>query len=47
MLTGGVGIGKTTTARLLACALNYSSEDIDEATLDISTYGHHCEDIMD
>ena len=47
MLTGVRGIGKTTTARLLARALNYSSEDIDEPTLDISTYGHHCEDIME
>jgi len=47
MLTGVRGIGKTTTARLLARALNYSSDDIDEPTLDISTYGHHCEDIME
>ena len=30
MLTGVRGIGKTTTARLLARALNYSSDDIDE-----------------
>ena len=47
MLTGVRGIGKTTTASLLARALNYSSDDIDEPTLDISTYGHHCEDIME
>ena len=47
MLTGVRGIGKTTTARLLARALNYSSEEINEPTINISKYGHHCKEIME
>ena len=39
MLTGVRGIGKTTTARLLARALNYSSEEINEPTINISKHG--------
>ncbi len=42
MLTGVRGIGKTTTARLLARALNYSSEEINEPTINISKHGDHC-----
>ena len=41
MLTGVRGIGKTTTARLLARALNYSSEEINEPTINISKHGYH------
>ena len=47
MLTGVRGIGKTTTARLLARALNYSSEEINEPTINISKNGHHCKEIME
>ena len=47
MLTGVRGIGKTTTARLLARALNYSSKDIDVPTLDITENGFHCQEIME
>ena len=47
MLTGVRGIGKTTTARLLARALNYSSKDINVPTLDITENGFHCQEIME
>ena len=47
MLTGVRGIGKTTTARLLARALNYSSEEINEPTINISKHGYHCKEIME
>ena len=47
MLTGVRGIGKTTTARLLARALNYSSEEINEPTINISKHGRHCKEIME
>ena len=47
MLTGVRGIGKTTTARLLARALNYSSEEINEPTINISKHGDHCLEIME
>ena len=40
MLTGVRGIGKTTTARLLARALNYSSEEINEPTINTVSYTH-------
>jgi len=46
MLTGVRGIGKTTTARLLARALNYKSETTDGPSVDLSTLGEHCELIM-
>ena len=47
MLTGVRGIGKTTTARLLARALNYASNEVDQPTIDISKYGIHCKEIME
>ena len=47
MLTGVRGIGKTTTARLLARSLNYSSDEINEPTINISKYGDHCKEIME
>ncbi len=47
MLTGVRGIGKTTTARLLARSLNYSSDEINEPTINISKYGEHCREIME
>lgn len=46
MLTGVRGIGKTTTARLLARALNYQSDTINGPTVDLSEHGEHCELIM-
>jgi len=46
MLTGVRGIGKTTTARLLARALNYESDSIDGPSVQLETPGKHCELIM-
>jgi DNA polymerase-3 subunit gamma/tau len=46
MLTGVRGIGKTTTARLLARALNYESDTIKGPSVDLATPGIHCESIM-
>jgi DNA polymerase-3 subunit gamma/tau len=47
MLTGVRGVGKTTTARLLARALNYEAEGIDQPTLDLAVEGAHCRAIID
>ncbi len=47
MLTGVRGVGKTTTARILARALNYKTPDIDRPTVDISVPGEHCQAIME
>ncbi|MEE9347611.1 MAG: DNA polymerase III subunit gamma/tau [Robiginitomaculum sp.] len=46
MLTGVRGIGKTTTARLLARALNYKTDLINSPSVDFSVMGEHCESIM-
>lgn len=46
MMTGVRGIGKTTTARLLARALNYETDEIDHPSTDLSNPGKHCELIM-
>ncbi|HPE49253.1 MAG TPA: DNA polymerase III subunit gamma/tau [Hyphomonas sp.] len=46
MLTGVRGIGKTTTARLLARALNYKSKDHDGPSIKLDPPGEHCEAIM-
>ncbi len=46
MLTGVRGIGKTTTARLLARALNYETEEIKGPSVDFPILGTHCADIM-
>ena len=46
MLTGVRGIGKTTTARLLARALNYTSADHDGPSVKLDPPGEHCEAIM-
>lgn len=46
MMTGVRGIGKTTTARLLARALNYETDSVDGPSTDLSTPGKHCELIM-
>ena len=47
MLTGVRGVGKTTTARILARALNYERDGIDQPTIDITELGEHCQAIMD
>jgi len=44
MLTGVRGIGKTTTARLIARALNYSLSD--RPTVHMPEFGEHCADIL-
>ncbi|AGF74053.1 DNA polymerase III subunit gamma/tau [Bartonella australis AUST/NH1] len=46
MLTGIRGVGKTTTARILARALNYKTNDIDRPTTTFSTIGEHCAQII-
>ncbi len=48
MLTGVRGVGKTTTARILARALNYERPGApDKPTLDIAELGVHCQAIME
>ena len=47
MLTGVRGVGKTTTARILARALNYEAPGIDKPTIDMPGLGVHCKDIME
>ncbi len=47
ILTGVRGIGKTTTARILARALNYDGEGIDGPTIDMPKLGINCQAIMD
>lgn len=46
MLTGVRGVGKTTTARILARALNYETDTIKAPTIDLPDYGVHCEAII-
>ncbi len=46
VLTGVRGVGKTTTARILARALNYARDGSDQPTLDLTEPGEHCEAIM-
>ncbi|MBB2795139.1 UNVERIFIED_ORG: DNA polymerase-3 subunit gamma/tau [Rhizobium pisi] len=47
MLTGVRGVGKTTTARILARALNYKTADVDKPTIDLRAPGEHCQAIME
>jgi DNA polymerase-3 subunit gamma/tau len=47
MLTGVRGVGKTTTARLLARALNYESETVHQPSLDLAVEGIHCASIIE
>ncbi|MBA2126660.1 DNA polymerase III subunit gamma/tau [Hyphomicrobium methylovorum] len=51
MLTGVRGIGKTTTARILARALNYEAPGYDKPTIDMPPgpegFGAHCKEIME
>ncbi len=46
MLTGVRGVGKTTTARLLARALNNETETIDRPSLTLTAHGRHDAAIM-
>ncbi len=47
MLTGVRGVGKTTTARILARALNYEADGVTDPTIDITAQGAHCAAIME
>jgi DNA polymerase III subunit gamma/tau len=48
ILTGVRGVGKTTTARILARALNYQNEDgSGSPTIDMPVLGVHCQAIME
>ena len=46
MLTGVRGVGKTTTARLLARALNYETKDVHQPSMTLDPPGVHCAAIM-
>ncbi len=47
MLTGVRGVGKTTTARLIARALNYDTGDASGPSVKMDTLGEHCQAIME
>jgi DNA polymerase-3 subunit gamma/tau len=48
MLTGVRGVGKTTTARILARGLNYQTSDgAGQPTVDLTRLGVHCQSIID
>ncbi len=47
MLTGVRGVGKTTTARILARALNYKTDTVDKPSIDLTELGVDCQSIMD
>jgi DNA polymerase-3 subunit gamma/tau len=48
MLTGVRGVGKTTTARLLARALDYESDTVHEPSIEaLAEYGRHCAAIVE
>ena len=47
MLTGVRGVGKTTTARLLARALNFESDTVHKPSVDLSVEGRHCRAIIE
>lgn len=47
MLTGVRGVGKTTTARILARAFNYKTDEIDAPSVELDTYGAHCREIIE
>ncbi len=47
MLTGVRGVGKTTTARILARALNYRTAEVDQPSVDLAVQGEHCRSILE
>ena len=47
MLTGVRGVGKTTTARLLARALNFESAEGHQPTVELGVEGRHCRAIIE
>jgi DNA polymerase-3 subunit gamma/tau len=47
MLTGVRGVGKTTTARLLARALNFESDTVHQPSVDLTVEGRHCRAIIE
>jgi DNA polymerase-3 subunit gamma/tau len=47
MLTGVRGVGKTTTARIIARALNYETDTVKAPTIDMPALGRHCQAIID
>ena len=47
MLTGVRGVGKTTTARIIARALNYETDAVKTPTVDMPVLGQHCAEIME
>ncbi|HWK37435.1 MAG TPA: DNA polymerase III subunit gamma/tau [Hyphomicrobium sp.] len=47
MLTGVRGVGKTTTARIIARALNYETDTVTAPTVDMPALGRHCPEIME
>src|ERR1700704_5783336 len=47
MLTGVRGVGKTTTARLLARALHYESDTVHQPRVDPPLEGRHCQAIIE
>src|SRR5215204_1701226 len=49
ILTGVRGVGKTTTARILARALNYELPDgsVKRPTIELPAFGLHCQAIME
>ncbi|MDZ4843564.1 MAG: DNA polymerase III subunit gamma/tau [Hyphomicrobium aestuarii] len=46
MLTGVRGVGKTTTARILARGLNYETDTVSAPTVDMPVLGRHCAEII-
>ena len=47
IFTGVRGVGKTTTARILARALNYKTDTIDQPSIDMPVLGEHCQSIIE
>jgi DNA polymerase III subunit gamma/tau len=48
MLTGVRGVGKTTTARIIARALNFSKPGLETGpTIDLTEFGEHCQAIIE
>ena len=47
ILTGVRGIGKTTTARILARAFNYEAPGFDKPSIEMPVLGAHCQAIID